>query len=464
MGRKTMLLLLGLASARASFGQPLVCPAGSPVSGKACETFHFHVQMYSPEAKGFAEVYGINQFASQSACEQAREARTRQNLAVVEYMKRSGKNQQYEADRIGPCHCDKTIEKSSSNFLTDVQRALQLRMAEEIRMRVRERLMDSELTSDSELVAGLKLTQGANPLLGGPRLAPLPAPIAATSSNAPGDLRPTRAVQSTEPVTSGFELPLAEIPIAGLPPISAAPPARAPSASAAAPESAPPSASQPPSPAVAAPAAASGSSAAQPPSAPPATAEPAPPAPSPSGSTVVATTSPEPPVAAVPSAAAPPAEEDAADAFISYETQRIQSVLKASSEMADDSMKSKILEACMRRIQLLSNLRLLIQGSGARSRIAVAARNAREENDRLSLVTRLFGSDMPSHWAPKQPADVVLDPRPDVESDPEKVLRDSSGESPDPQKKRALCLFLGRAAVTEEQQLWLIPIIDRFLQ
>jgi hypothetical protein len=58
-----------------------------------------------------------------------------------------------------------------------------------------------------------------------------------------------------------------------------------------------------------------------------------------------------------------PSAADAAESFISYETERIQSVLKASSAISDESVKSKIFEACMQRIQLLSNLRVLIVGS-----------------------------------------------------------------------------------------------------
>lgn len=438
MSYKIAVLLIALASVRASFGQALLCPAGSE-TGKPCETFHFHMQIYSPEARDFTEVYGTNQFASQRACEQARELRLGQNAAVVTYMREVRGNQQYQADRIGPCHCDKTVEKSSPNFLTDDQRAAQVRMAEEIRMRVRERLLDSGLKSDAELVARLKVARNPNSLLGGPRLTSLPPPAPVNSGSAPNDLRLTRPSQAASPAASSFDLPLAEISVTGLPPLKATPPGK-------------------PSP---------GTAAASTPAAV-VTASPQPPSsPAPSGEQVAAapsgSTPPEPRVAEA-SVEAAPAEEDAADVFISYETQRIQSVLKASNDITDDATKAKILEACMRRIQVLSNLRLLIQGSGTRSRIAVAARNAREESDRLALESKLFGSDIVSHWAPRDIADVVLDTRPDVEADPERVLRDTSGASSDPQKKRALYLVLGRAPVTEEQQLWLIPIIDKFLE
>ena len=117
----------------------------------------------------------------------------------------------------------------------------------------------------------------------------------------------------------------------------------------------------------------------------------------------------------------------------------------------------------MQRIQLLSNLRSLIQGSATKSRLAVAARNAKTEPERLGLVAKLFGSDVPSHWAPKDAADVVLDTH-DVDSDPERLLRDSGGKFADAQKRHALYVILARTQPTEEQQLWLSTVIEVFLQ
>jgi hypothetical protein len=113
---------------------------------------------------------------------------------------------------------------------------------------------------------------------------------------------------------------------------------------------------------------------------------------------------------------------------------------------------------------LLSNLRSLIAGSGARSRLAAAVREVKSEDDRLALVAKLFGSDMPKHWAPADARDVILDARPDAENDPEKVLRDAGGRWSASQKRRALYTLLARTQPTEEQQLWLGSVIDAFLQ
>src|SRR5687768_14495777 len=110
--RKTPgVVILTVATAAVSFAQQgLVCPPPpSALSGKTCEAFHYHAQLYRPDTKAFTEIAAIAPFATQAACERVREERMRRNLAVVDYFKRL-KEQQYEPDRIGPCHCDMTNE------------------------------------------------------------------------------------------------------------------------------------------------------------------------------------------------------------------------------------------------------------------------------------------------------------------------------------------------------------------
>ena len=92
-----LLLSIALVTGAAA-AQTLDCPGSS---GARCDTFHFHVQMYRPDTRGFAEVWGTNQFASQSSCERARDATMRRNLAVVDHMKRVAKDNNFEPDRFG---------------------------------------------------------------------------------------------------------------------------------------------------------------------------------------------------------------------------------------------------------------------------------------------------------------------------------------------------------------------------
>jgi hypothetical protein len=388
---RSLSILVLVASTGAAFAQQLSCPPSSNLSGRPCEVYHFHVSMYRPDTRGFAELYGINQFASQPACEHAREAAMARNLAVVDYFKRVANDQQYQPDRFGTCHCDMTVEKSSPNFLSDAQRTAQVRLFEEIRQRVRERLLSEKATSDSELIRGLSAASAPSALLGGPRLTPLPPQVVSAIANAPEDLRSVKTAENVAAPSTSIDLPLVDISADAVAPATNAPSA----------EPATPKADQ--------------------------------------------------------------NAEEAADAFISFETERIQGVLKASNGIPDEALKSRILESCMQRIQLLSNLRTLIQGSGARSRLALAARSARGEPERLSLVSKLFGADMPSHWAPKDASDVMLSSTlSDAEA--EKVLRDSTGKFSDQQKKHALYALLAHSQPTEAQQLWLTTVVDTFLQ
>jgi hypothetical protein len=424
----TIGILVAAVAAGSAFGQALLCPPSATPSTHACETFHYHVQMYRPDTRGFLDLFGVNEFATQNACDRAREAAVRHNLAVVDFYRRQRNDQRYEPDRFGPCHCDMTVERTSSNYLNDVARTAQIRLAADTRMRVRERLIDADVPTDSDLIRNADPAPA--PLIGGPKLVPLPAaPPVVTAMNAPSDLKMPKSPDSGAPSMSSLDLPLVEIPIA---PTAVATVAAA--------EPVPP---------VTAPAT-------QPTAQPPAPApEPVPPPPVPPSEPVARTG--EAPVLHV-QAEEPPQVDDAAEAFISVETDRIQKVLAASGALTDDSARVKVLEACSKRLQLLSNLRSLIEGSGTKGRLAAAARAAREESDRLALVAKLFGSDMPAHWAPKDARDVVVD----LVADPEKVLRDSRASAQD--KRHALYAFLATSTPTDEQQMWLMNVIEGLLQ
>jgi hypothetical protein len=415
----TALIAAGLSPALA---QPLLCPPVASVAGKPCETFHFHVQLFRPDTREFVELYGIDQFASMASCEHARDAQFKRNMAVVEFM-RAQRRDWWQADKFGPCHCDMTVERASPNFLTDAARAQQIRDAEEIRQRVRERLLDARAPADSDVVRNLAPAISGTPLIGGPKFVAMPPPVAATSvSNSPDDLRITKAVDTTASTASSLELPLVDIPLPGITPpsesVATTTPVPVPQAAVADPPQQAPTPAPAPQPA-------------------PVPSEPV---------TVVADDD-------------LPAPEDVADAFVSYESQRIQNVLKVSSSIGDEAVKAQVLDACTQRIQLLSNLRSIIVGSGARSRLVAAANAAKRESDRLAVVAKLFGSDVPQHWAPKEAADVIFDP---AVTDPERVLRDNAAS--DQQKRHALFVLLATSSPTEQQQLWLNSVIEALLK
>jgi hypothetical protein len=423
-----LLAAVALAAAPLSAQQGLVC-AGVP-AGRPCDAFHYHVQMYRPDTKQFVDVTGGTPFATQAACERAREAQVAANATVVEFF-RGTKQQQYLEDKFGPCHCDMTNDRSSASYLPEAQRELQLRSAEEARLRIRERLLDNKIPTDTPVMRALYVDPPVTPMLAGPKLVPLPqtAPVAAATST--DDLRATRTIDTSKPVVAAMDLPLVEI-------AAAVAPTEAP---------APTDVPAPTTEAVVAPEA-------------------------PISETVVEV-QPEPELdpSHIDAAAAPAANgdnslsaEETAERFISYETQRITNVLKASSSINDETLKSKIFEACMQRIQLLSNLRLLIEGSGMRSRLASAARAAETEAQRLELIGKLFGDEVKSHWAPADAADVILDIEAEIAAAPEGALRDTTGKFSTEQKKRALYLVLAQTQPTEDQRLWLSTVVEGFLR
>lgn len=428
---RLVMLLAGSLAAATAFGQSLTCPP--PPAGRPCDAYHYHVQMYRPDTRGFSEFYGGAAFATEAACNRAREQQVAANMRVVDYL-RANKDQKYEPDRVGACHCDMTTERSSATYLAEPQRIAQIRNAEEIRLRVRERLLDRNAPSDSEPVQGLWSDPPSTPILGAPKLVPLPATPPRPLVTSAEDLQPTRTLDTAKPAVAALDIPLLTITSEG----------------------------------VAAPATPGAGTS----SPPPAVAEVAP-APAPVAEPVVEER--VEPQAEV-EIAAPVDEEEfaaerdedspelAADRFISYETQRIQSVLRASSAITDETMKTKIFEAAMERIQLLSNLRLLIEGSGVRSPLATAARDAQTEEQRLALVSRLFGSDVRTHWAPQDASDVVFPIDSEIASAPERVLRDTTGRFSDDQKKRALYLVLAQTQPAEEQRLWLTTVMEGFLR
>jgi hypothetical protein len=454
-----MLLVTPLAATAQTM---LDCPGAASVAH--CDTFHFHVQMYRPDTRAFVDLWGINQYASQASCERAREAQVRRNLAVAGYFRTTRGDQNYEPDRFGACHCDMTLDRTNPRYLSDLQRTTQLRLAEDVRQRVRERLLDAGLTSDSEVVRSAGVPPGES-IVGLPKFVKVPASSGVARATNPDDMRSTRSVDNSKPSAAALDdLPLVDIPGLGgaAPPPSLGVATAAPAPGA---QPVPPTPTPMPTPAPAPVVASSVVEVAAPPSPQ-----------NPPGTQIPQSTVPPAPLPAPPPAPAPapapmpvvnvtpdPPAEDAAENFINTETQRIQNVLKASGAIGDEEIKSKIYEACMQRIQLLSNLRTLIQTAGAKSRLADFARNARSETERLTFVGKLFGDDMRAHWAPGDARDVIVPAAP-LDNEPETALRDASGKFNDQQRKHALYVLLARSQPTEEQQLWLSTVADSFLQ
>src|SRR6185369_8234784 len=127
IGMRSLVSAALIAFAMQAAAQLLTCPPPSSQATRACELFHYHVALFRPDPRGFAEVWGTNQFASQAACDRARDAAMKRNLAVVDHMKRVAGDNNFEPDRFGPCHCDGSVEPSMPTFLNDAQRLAQMR-------------------------------------------------------------------------------------------------------------------------------------------------------------------------------------------------------------------------------------------------------------------------------------------------------------------------------------------------
>jgi hypothetical protein len=218
-----MLLVTPLAATAQTM---LDCPSAASVAH--CDTFHFHVQMFRPDTRTFVDLWGINEFASQAACERARDAQVRRNLAVAGYFRNTRGDQNYEADHFGACHCDMSVDKTNPRYLGEAQRAAQLRLAEDVRERVRERLLDSGLQSDSEIVRSTGAPQGES-IVGLPRIVKLPAGSGAPAATNPDELKSTRSVENAKPsMASMDDLPLVDVPGLNAAPLSTPPPAPVP--------------------------------------------------------------------------------------------------------------------------------------------------------------------------------------------------------------------------------------------
>ncbi|HEY0144451.1 MAG TPA: hypothetical protein VGF48_26440 [Thermoanaerobaculia bacterium] len=424
--------------------QALVCAGSAPAQ---CEAFHYHVQMYRPDSRQFVEIFATTAYASEAACNRAREAQQKRSAGVSDFFRVTRGEARYESDRFGPCHCDLTGDKASPHYLADAQRTMQLRTAEEVRLRVKERLLDEKLTTDHELIRGLYADEPVTPQIGAPKFVPLPAATKIAVLTTPEDLKPTRTIDTAKPVVAALDLPILDLTA---PP----PPAPAPVEVAATPapvDGAPPAAATP----AVTPTAPATPIAAEPIAEPDVViAEPQPAVVEPEPEQVVEARTEDETLSA----------QEAAANFIEHETKRVTNVIAASAVIADEILKAKVLEACMQRLNLLSNLRLLIEGAGTRSRLATAARDAQSEEERLAVVARLFGDDIRRHWAPSDAADVVFNVAGEIAEQPEQALRDNSGRFSARDKKHALYTLLAQSEPTEEQRLWLTTVIEGFLQ
>jgi hypothetical protein len=152
--------------------------------------------------------------------------------------------------------------------------------------------------------------------------------------------------------------------------------------------------------------------------------------------------------------------DDAADRFLAYETSRIESFVKASENVGDEELRSKVYETAIERSQVLQNLRVIIDGAGTKSRLAQLARDATTSTGSSELVSRLFGPLVLKHWEAAEPRDVVIAFPQRLAADPIAVLRDTTGRFTREEKQTALYLVLSRDRLTAKQETWLTSVVE----
>lgn len=397
-----------------AFAQSLLCTPSPGGSTRPCEAHHYHLQLYRLDTKTSQEFWGLNGFASSEACEAARSAVERAHQAIAAFIRAKQPKAVAEQARIGPCHCDLTHDRTNAKFLDETQRLRQIRDAEEIKARLRERLLDMDMPAESELIRALVVAPSSFPTAAWPRsVAPPETPKGYTILPSEVTLKDTGVARETArsaAVETQFDLVDVPSP-AG---------AREQAADAAG-------------------------------------------APAGEELSVSGTESPGEPEPAV-AGADGGTQESPADQFISYETARVNDILRASETIDDEALRQRIFEASMQRLQLLSNLRRIVEGSGARSRLSALTRSATDEAGRIGLIRKLFGEQMAERWASLNPRDAVFEISEAVASDPIAVLRDSSGRFSESDRQRALFMVLARdSAMTSSQEEWLAGVVERLV-
>lgn len=543
----------------AAVSQELVCP-GTPVPDEECTEWHYHVEIWLPDLNSFQRIYAFAPLATAVECQEVRDAAETQNHELISRLQTADPERSFQSNRFGPCHCDRTSDRSNAYYLSDAQRRAQMRVAS-----TTEETLHSMDTTPQVLIATAEGEESAEPAAdsSGEERAALearpadggitqedllaPPPVAAavdetveTGGNATPPLTndglPTHVPAGLPAVGGDHQEPLptqdAPVPIpqeaetgydgpaAPLPPPLAEPTAPEPPA---APQTeavvdnifevipAPPAPSATPSPAepetpLPAPAPPVPASDTVTPTLPPAVATtpptvasrpvvvPVPPTPAQAASGVSRTdkvvlregspdaprieikwskereaTPPEPSAATTPpapGAVVPPVPGETVtgeNPFLSYETSRVQEIIKASSAVTDGATKAQVFEASMQRLQVLENLRRLEEAGGATT-LTPMMHEARDEASRLRFVGRLFGEEVRRHWAPTDARGVIVTVPPEIDADPSGALSQSSGLGPN-QRGLALYVVLARSSeMSADQESGILSMIDAQLR
>jgi len=403
--RATWLCVLAIATAipvcRTGAQAPMTCQLGSGADAASCNVFHYHIQMYNPEQKTRVELTGVNEFATLAGCDAALAKEQTENATVVRFMTENDPREKFQPDLFGPCHCDMTHAASSPNKLTPERRVAELRKREEINAQTRELLLDAKADPTSAVVTGLANGPTSfDPALW-PKIVFPPDPAEMKVDAEP--IPETDSMETTAAVNlargefgSGLDLELVDVPVPEDVMVSAA----------------------------------------------------------------IAPTWSDEERGYEQTSPVGQTGSNPADAFVSFESARVQEILQESGGIDD----ARIFESAMQRLQVLSNLKVIVLAAGTSSTLANAFDVLDTDEQRKALVGRLFGGTIESHWILSEASDVIVEIPSELTVDPVAVLRESTGRYDDEQRKQALYYLLGRTAnLTPSQELWIANLMSSFL-
>ena len=145
---RTGAVILLFCIAYSSAAQTLTCP-NSVAAG--CETFHYHIDAWSPETKTRFELVGANSFSSADACGASRQQRETANADALKFLATAAPRMKTQPNRYGECHCDMTRQQTHPNYLDDARRIVHIRTDQELRNQLMLELFDKGLETNAEL-------------------------------------------------------------------------------------------------------------------------------------------------------------------------------------------------------------------------------------------------------------------------------------------------------------------------
>lgn len=127
--------------------------------GNSCLAYEYPIQVWSSETRRYNEVFGMNRFARQDQCEQARLAEQAASDAIIGYVLRAAPKARLQKWNFLECRCDRTRDASSPAFLDERRREAFVRIYEAGRYDIWEEALDKKLSEQNEIARQFHATR-----------------------------------------------------------------------------------------------------------------------------------------------------------------------------------------------------------------------------------------------------------------------------------------------------------------